>query len=152
MGLFLCELCGQSVSENHVCDREDIRKRMEELHATINRTTRELSAVRNGVEMLLQGLPSLEGKTTTVDTDWLRSLWSASGCLVRDVVGSADCFVSRQSVLHKVLRHSYDVFRSRKKESLLVKLRGLKRVCEESKEILGYQDSILDMSPEELMK
>ena len=57
--------------------------------------------------------------------------------------------------LHRILRSSYDLFRSKlyptQDKTLLGKLKSLKEAVDNSREVLGYQDSKLDMTPEDLL-
>lgn len=55
---------------------------------------------------------------------------------------------------HGILCKAYDLFRSKrygKVETTLEKLQNLRAACDRSKEVLGYHDSNLDMTPEDVL-
>lgn len=154
MGLFLCDICDEQLSDSHVCDKEVIKKRISTLEERACLAERQSRDMQNAIFMILHTLPTLEGDEVVVKTNDLKRLWEAAKCQWFSAK-TADQFLSCWMAMHKILREAYNVFRSRnfkKNLSLLEKLNNLHKACIESKPILGYQDSNLDKSPEQLME
>jgi hypothetical protein len=152
LGLFLCDICDEQLSlEVHVCEPDKIRARIQKLQDATRIAEFRWDKVRNAVYMILQSLPLLGDEKVVIEAEWLRRLWDAADCRWYENT-SADNFLVRWIAVHRILSEAFDVFRSKKNETLLVKLQALKKVCDEAKEVLGYQNSILDLMPEDLIE
>jgi len=84
----------------------------------------------------------------------LRKLWNATENQWYEAK-TADDFITCWMVTHRILCEAYDVFRSKKyghAQTILQKLKDLRKACDESQKVLGYENSNLDMSPEDLIK
>ena len=151
MGLFLCPMCDeQLMSSPHVCNPTVIINRIHKLENEVRLAESKLNNVKNSVFMLLQSLPSLEGDSVSVETEWLRKMWHAAECQWHENK-SPDKFLVRWIALHRILCEAFDLFRSNKKETTLEKLRFLKEACDSAKKVLNYEDSKLYLTPEDLM-
>ena len=158
MGLFLCDVCLAQLEPGsmspHVCDPEKARKHAKYQEDRAIAAEGKLEVVRNAVFMLLHQLPSLNTEQVNVSGEWLRNLWKAADCQW-DEVKTADSFLVRWMATHRILRESFRLFRSKncgKVESLLSKLQLLRQACDKAKEVLGYQDSKFDLTPEDVLK
>lgn len=153
MGLFLCDLCDQHLGvAPHVCEPADIRKHVQTLELRAQVAERKWDDIRNAVFMLLQSLPTLVGESAVVETEWLRKLWAAAECRHYEA-RTADDFSLRWMATHNVLRFAFGLFRSKangKVATRLERLQSLRKACNHAKEVLGYQSSVFDVSPEEL--
>jgi hypothetical protein len=150
----MCRMCGGhlSLDNPHVCDPEKVRERMEELEHQARIAEHRLSDIQNAVMKVLQPLPNLEGEEVTVKTEWLRKLWDSANCQWHEAK-TADSFLVHWMATHRILCEAFDLFRSKKygkSQTLLEKLRELRDACDKAKDTLGYRDSNLDMTPEEL--
>jgi hypothetical protein len=164
MGLFLCDICNQNLSccfkadgnyEKHVCKNEDILAYIDNLRNIAGKAERNLDEIRNAVFMTIQDLPSLTPEEITIKTKWIKQVWDAANCKWYENPynhGGPDYFLGRWCSMHRLLCEAYDLFRSKKGESLLTKLTNLREAVDNSKVALGYQDSKLDMKPEDLLK
>ena len=157
MGLFVCHLCnehlGITVGGSHVCNQENIRKHVEILERRARDAEFNLKEMQNAVLMILQELSSLEGDKIPVSGEWLRRLCGATKDCWYEAKG-ADDFLVRWMVIHRILCEAYDVFRSKKyghSQTLLQKLTDLREACGKSKDVLGYNDSHFDQTPEDLV-
>ncbi len=153
MGLLLCEICGEEFGgvNPHVCDPVKIVMHIQELIKSSHDAMAKTDNMRNAVFMLLQSLPSVEGEEVTVKTKWLKDLWAASGAVFYKP-SSMEEFHQKWMALHLILSRSFDLFRDRKSNGTLQdKLKRLRTVCDNAKEVMGYQDSKFDLSPEDLV-
>ncbi len=156
MGLFLCDLCNEHLGLSskgltpHVCDPETLRKRVRQLEDAARTAERRLDEIQNAVFMVLQELPSLEGEQVAVSGAWLRRLWDAARCVWYHAE-TPDNFLSRWLVKGFVLSRAYALFRKKGGKTLLDKLVGLRQACDESRPVLGYENSPFDLSPEDLV-
>lgn len=151
MGLFLCKLCNAHLDMSpHKCDPEAIEAHIFQLENEKWQAQNHLNQVRNTIYNLLKPLETLEGESVIVKGDLLRNLWSAANCEWHNAK-TADNFLSHWMALHKILRKAFDLFRSKKKETPLEKLNQLKNSVDTAKEVLGYQDSKLDLTLEDFI-
>ncbi len=154
MGLFLCSVCDEQIGfgsiPEHVCDHEKIKALTSKLRDQANAAESKLHDIKNAVFMTLQQLPSLDPEEVTIPTEWLRNLWKAAECQWYSEK-TADNFLSRWIATHRTLCEAFDLFRSKKSESKLEKLQALREACDNAAELLGYQDSKLDLRPEDLV-
>lgn len=153
MGCFFCPVCNEALglnAESHTCDLVQVQKRMQYLQEETVKATRKAESIENAVMLILRSLPSTEEERVTIRTEDLRRLWDAAQCQWHEAK-TADSFLAQWLATHSVLCEAYDMFRSTKKESLLVKLRVLREVVDKSKVVLGYEDSTTDMTPEDLV-
>ena len=151
MGLFLCRMCDEQLgSLPHVCNPDVIVNRINKLENEIRLTENKLNGIKNSVFMLLQSLPSLEGDSVSVETEWIRKIWQAAECQWYENK-NPDKFLVRWISLHRILCEAFDLFKSRKKEPVLEKLKDLKEACSNAQKLLNYQDTKLDLTPEDLM-
>ena len=156
MGLFLCHICNEQLGfENpHKCDPETIRKYVGSLQDAARLAERRLDDMQNAVFMLIHELPSLEGEEITVKTKWLTRLWEATKCRWYEAE-TKEQFLVCWMATHRILCEAFDLFRDEKhgkKETLLQKLVALKEACTNAQEFLGYKDSKLHLSPEDICK
>lgn len=149
MGLFLCPLCDEKLSANHVCDKDRLLEHVQTLTRRAQAAEHQLLLTQNAVRMLLKDVPSMELEEIRVKTEWLRKLWDATESKWYKKETATDFHVKWMAV-HRVLSEAFNVFKSKKSKTLLEKLTELKKFCEEAKIVLGYQDSKFDMSPEQL--
>lgn len=154
MGLFLCPMCNEHLTLDppHVCEREKIIAYVERLEHEARLAEHRLSEIQNAVMKVLQPLSSLDGEEVTVKTEWLRKLWDAANCRWHEAK-IADSFLVHWMATHRILCEAFDLFRSKKygkSQTLLEKLKDLRDACDKAKETLGYRDSNLDMTPEDL--
>lgn len=153
MCLILCKVCDEELTHTHVCNPEKIIAYVDRLRREARTAESKLSEIQNAVMKVLQPIPHLENEEVTVKTEWLRKLWNAANCQW-DEVKTADSFLVHWMATHRILCEAFDVFRSKKygkSQTLLEKLRDLREACDKAKETLGYQESNLDMSPEDLV-
>ena len=150
MGLFLCGLCDDHLTEDHVCDRAKIKAKIDRLEDQWRKEYNSLERVKNSVYILLQSLPSLDEKHVFIETKWVKDLWKAIDGSWYEA-NTADKFLSRWIALHMILTKSFDLFRTRPYDSL-DKIKRLKQVCEEAKKTFGYEDIKFDLTPEEVLQ
>lgn len=149
MGLFLCECCGKHWNPEHLCKPEDIEQYIREMDYRARMAELNLDKIRYAVRLMLQEIPSLDGEEVTIKTAWLRKLWNAAELTVDDSK-TIDNFLARNLAMSRLLCEAFDMWRSRKKETTLQKLKSLRTVCDNAKEVFGYHDSVFDMSPEQV--
>jgi len=151
----ICDICDKALGwtpHEHVCDPEKIREHVHELRTRAAVAENRLNSVQDAIFKLLEPLPSLNDETVTVKSEWLRKLWESAQCQWHEAK-TADSFLVRWMALHRILCEAFDLFRSKKygkTQTLLEKLKDLREACDKAKETLGYQDSKLDMTPEDL--
>lgn len=154
MGLFLCDLCNAHLTlDPHECDKEKILRNIQQLEERARIAERNLDDVQNAVFKLLEPLGSLDGEEVTVKTEWLQWLWDAARCKWHKA-DTAKSFLCHWMATHRILCEAFDLFRSKKHghvETKLNKLKHLREACDKAKEVLGYQDSNLDLTPEDLV-
>lgn len=154
-----CDICGEELSftGDHACDMDKVRKIIKDLNEMVRIKDGTMEIIQDGVLLLFSEIPSVEHlqqENIEVKVHWLRMLWDAANGKFNDVE-IADSFLSQWIATHLVLSEAFDLFRSksfRKNHGLLEKLKELKFACDEAKETLGYQDSILDLTPEDIIK
>jgi hypothetical protein len=154
MGIFVCEVCGYEGGlgqpGGHVCHPSDVLLHVRELKASANEAHLQIRDIQNAVFRILEDVPSLEGGTVEVKTEWLRRLWDAARCQ-RNEDSSLDNFLARWMSMHRIMANAFDVFRFRKEESLVKKLTRLRQQCDHAMVVFGY-NSKLDLTPEEAAK
>lgn len=156
MGLFLCQLCNDHLDFDrpHECDPVTLRKRIEELEMKARKAEHKLNVIEDAVQHLIKELPSLEGEKIEVTTKWLRLLWKAAECRF-DKFEEPESFLGHWMAMHRILCEAFDLFRSKKHghpANLLVNLKELWEACERAKVVLGYQTSVFDLSPEDIVE
>lgn len=156
MGLFLCDMCNEQLTFDspHVCDPGKLRAYIAELELRARKAEHKLNVMEDAVLYTLKELPSLEGEKIEVSTKWLRMLWQAAECRF-DKYEEPEAFIGHWMAMHRILCEAFDLFRSRKygkPSNLLKNLQELKEACEIAKKVLGYQDSVLDLSPEDIVE
>jgi hypothetical protein len=149
-------MCNEQLSLDppHVCNPDDVREYVAELKLRADQAEHKLNLIDDAVLLTLKDLTSLEGEKVEVSTKWLRKLWKAAECNFFDRYNELETFLAHWMAMHRILRCAFDLFKSRKYASsnLLKILQALKIACEDAKKILGYQDSLLDLSPEDIVK
>lgn len=160
MGVLICDKCNEYLplspeSLDHVCDPEKIKEYVRYLKEEAENNRRKLDDIRNAVFNVLQELPTLEGEKAIVKTDWLRQLWDAAQCQWHEEK-TADSFLVRWLVTHRILCEAFDLFESKEKGTFLDKLADLKQACLQAEETLNYGNkdgtSRLDLSPEDIVR
>jgi len=154
MGLFLCDVCNQQLgTPPHVCNREDIKKYVDDLEERATTAEFRLNDVKNAVLMVLEQLQSIEGEEVTVKTEWLKKLWAAAKCQWYEAK-DASAFLKRYIALHRILCEAFDLFRTKKGETLLLKLKNLREACDSANSLLGYEKNQIDklsLTPEDIV-
>lgn len=161
MGLFLCDLCDKdlggftSSSVEHVCNREDILKRIKTLANSAWKAENHLATIRSKTQLLIKELPSLDEEEVIVKTKWLQDLWKATEAHHNEGEGGSPTeFLSLWLFQQRVLCEAFDLFRSktgRMPETALVKLQNLRKVCDEAKAHIYPGGSPFDISPQDII-
>ncbi len=164
MGLFLCDLCDKPLEWQtdekmwlpHVCLRESIRLKINNLEERCRKAENRLIDIQESVFRILTeiGFPVDDNCSNLISNELLGRLWRAADCKWHNADTASD-FHSEWMATHRVLCEAFDVFRSKKygnRETLLEKLTRLKESCDVAKKVLGYENSELDMTPEQLVK
>lgn len=154
MGLFLCPVCAELLTENHECEKGKIEARMQSLVNATWQSDHKCNEMQNAVLMLMHQLPSLDGEKVEVDTAWLCKLWDTAGSKPDDRPsyrsGSPEQFMTKWTALHQILCASFRLFRS-KHGGLLSKMKWLRERCIHAKEVFGYKDDKFDLSADDLV-
>ncbi len=152
----ICPTCDEPLGWTphvHVCKPEVIEAYVHRLKEEANTATRRLEDVRDAVFRLLEPMPQIEKlEEVTVSTEFLRKLWQSAQCQWHEAK-TPESFLVRWIALHRILCEAFDLFRSKKYgkvETLAQKLTALKEACNHAQDVLGYKDSNLDLTPEDL--
>lgn len=157
MGLFLCPCCDQNMfGENvidgkyvpHVCKQEDIEKHVVSLRNEISSLESKIFDISDKLELFVHNLPSLDGK---IDGKIIQELWELCVTHGYPSAESAECFLSRWLVTHRILIEAYDLFRERDSSTILQRLEELEKACRDSQDIMGYNDSKLTLTSKDLI-
>ncbi len=152
MGLFICDICNEQLNGKHVCNLENVKKYVNELKESAMVSAKNLAEIQNAVFMILQELPPPSSAAGWAADEWIDRLWEAAKCQHNNIK-TKEQFLVRWTTMHRILSEAFDVFRSvkyGKKESILDKLKSLKEACKTAQEVFGYQDSKLDLTPEDI--
>lgn len=153
MGILICEICNEHLPlcaeayDSHVCDPNKIEAHVKRLRNEKTEAEHRLSDIKDAVFKVIKDLPSLEGETVTVKTEWLRKLWDSANCRWYDAK-TADSFLSEWLSTHMILCEAFDLFES--KGSLLQRLQKLREACDNANERLNY-NAKFDLSPEDII-
>lgn len=150
MGLFLCELCGEQLGHHHECKTSDILARINKLEDDKRNAELSLDGIRNAVYKILQGFPEAYGGSVEVPYRDIIRLWEAASCRWHRSQ-TPEQFLVCWIAVHRILVEAFRVFKTNNREPLVEKLRALRVACDQAREALGYTDSILDMSPEDVV-
>lgn len=158
MGLFICELCDKpllSSEGNHVCNHENVKNYIHSLKDKIQKAEWDLSQIKDSIVLLLKSVGDIEDlePLTVIRSQLLKDLWMSAKCQWYDHK-TPESFTRMYSTHLNLLRSAFNLFRSKSRPpgSFLDKLIDLKKACEDAKIVLGYQSSILDITPEDLLK
>ena len=154
MGFIPCDYCGHDIlgcREPHVCKKEDILANITSLENQARTAVNNLDLIRDQVLKLVVELPDLNGDYCTVKTDLVRKIWEAAECQWYDNK-KVDTFLIRWIAMHTILTAAFRLFKSKPRHSLKDKLAYLLERCDNAKEVFGYQDSVFDLSVEDLIK
>ncbi len=151
MGLFICQYCDKQMGDlPHICEYDDISKRIHELEQRARAAELHATHIGDEIKKLMTTLTTLDNPTVTVSSELIRQIFNV---INRDKEYSfADSFIVRSMALHSILSRSFDLFRKIAHPSQLrEKLIRLKECCESAKNILGFQDSHLPLTPEDVI-
>jgi hypothetical protein len=152
MGLFICQLCNKDMSKTHQCERDDIIKRIESLGNVAWKAEMRLSNIRSKVKLLIKELSSLDEEEIIVKTKWIKDLWEATEARCSETRNNdVNEFLSVWLHQQHVLCEAFDLFRSKKNETVLVKLRNLHKACEEARNFIYTGSSPFDITPDDIL-
>lgn len=140
------------MSKTHQCERDDIIKRIESLGNVAWKAEMRLSNIRSKVKLLIKELSSLDEEEIIVKTKWIKDLWEATENRCAEKKNSnPNEFLSIWLYQQHVLCEAFDLFRSKKNETALVKLRNLRKVCDEAKAYIYPGGSPFDVTPDDIL-
>ncbi len=151
--MFICKTCDAHLglnSDPHTCDPDKILAHIDELKNRARTAEHKVTLIQDAVYEVMIDIPSLETDVVSVKPEWLRKLWDAAQCRYYDAT-TADSFLVQWIAMHHLLCEAFDVFRSKRGETLLGKLKNLRRSADHAKEVFGYEDSKLDLMPDDLV-
>ena len=85
-----------------------------------------------------------------IDGKIIQELWELCVTHGYPSAESAECFLSRWLVTHRILIEAYDLFRERDSSTILQRLEELEKACRDSQDIMGYNDSKLTLTSKDL--
>jgi hypothetical protein len=152
MGLFLCEVCNEQLTKDHICDRQKIIDHIEFLKLQADKHHLQVTQVRDSILFLIKSLPSLDSETVEVKTDLIREVYASAGDSWDGKYKTADSYLIMWIAMHQLLSRAFELFKPKKKGDLLTKMKALKAACLHAKEILQYKNTDISLEPEDVLK